>query len=206
MIPTSTVQMRFDPMVRKVSSKCRRFRSACNSNSKGFTITEMVVTIVILSFFVILVTMNLSGLLGKSSFESVSNNFVGTLQAAANSASQSDRRYEVTIDLVEQYYIFREITGSNLSEVLEEEIIEESYFSDDCFVDYVVFDDGEYTEESRVKFRTSKSGFQYGGKIVLQDKQGNLYSVLVNRLSRVVKLVKGDVEILTPKRDDEMLY
>jgi hypothetical protein len=205
-MPTSTVLTLFDLMKMNMLAKCRSFGSNRKSRCDAYTITEMVVTIVILSFFVILVTMSLSGLLNKSSFDSVSGDFVGTLQDSVTAASHSDRRFEVIIDLVEQYYTFREITSPDLSEVLEEEIISENFFTDDCFVDYVIFDDGEYTEESRVKFRTSKSGFQYGGKIVLRDKQGNLYSVLVNRLSRVVKLVKGDVEILTPKRDDEMFY
>jgi hypothetical protein len=48
------------------------------------------------------------------------------MQMAVSAAAESDRRYEVIIDLTEQSYLLRQITSPDLSEVLDEEIIAES--------------------------------------------------------------------------------
>ena len=56
------------------------------------------------------------------------------------------------------------------------------------------------------KFRAGHTGWQYGGKIVLLDEQEQPYSVVVNRMSRVVALRKGDFELLMPKAKDEVLF
>jgi len=45
------------------------------------------------------------------------------MQMAASSAAETGRRYEVIIDPTDQSYLLREITSSDLSEVLEEEIV-----------------------------------------------------------------------------------
>jgi hypothetical protein len=121
------------------------------------------------------------------------------MQMAASAAAESDRRYEVIIDMAEQSYTLRQITSPDISQVLEEEIIVKNDFSDNCRVAYVLFDDGDYTNEGRAKFRAGHSGWQYGGKIVLLDSEERPYSVVVNRLNRIVTLKKGDVELLMPK-------
>ena len=126
------------------------------------------------------------------------------MQMAASTAAESDRRYEVIVDLTEQSYLLRQITTPDLSEVLEEEIIVENDFGDNCQVAYVEFDDGEYTNEGRAKFRAGHSGWQYGGKIVLLDTDEQAYSVVVNRLNRIITLKEGDVGFLVPK--DEMPF
>jgi hypothetical protein len=125
---------------------------------------------------------------------------------AANAAAESDRRYEVIIDLTEQKYMLREITSPDLTQVLEEEIIVEDEFSENCWVAYVIFDDGEYTNEGRAKFRAGHSGWQYGGKIVLLDEDGQPYSIVVNRLSGIIVLKDDDVEILLPRPRDEVPF
>ena len=55
-------------------------------------------------------------------------------------------------------------------------------------------------------FRTGKAGWQYGGKIVVADSEGNEYSIVINRLSRMIQLKPGDVKILTPRSPDEMVF
>ncbi len=149
---------------------------------------------------------NLSGLLTSHSFKAQVQDFVSTMQMAASTAAESDRRYEVIVDIGQQSYMLREITSPDLSQVLEEEIIVENDFSDNCRVIYVLFDDGDYTNEGRAKFRTGHSGWQYGGKIALLDENEQEYSVVVNRLSRIIELKKGYVEFLVPKFKDDVPF
>ncbi len=180
-------------------------RYTLNANP-GFTLTESIVVVLIISLFVLMAMTNLFGLLGKNTFKAQAQELVSTMQMAASAAAQSDRRYEVIIDLTEQTYMLRQITTPDISEVLDEEIIVENDFSDNCSVVYVLFDDGEYTNEGRAKFRAGRSGWQYGGKIVLFDKNEQEYSVVVNRLNRIITLKEGDVELLMPRDKNEMLF
>jgi prepilin-type N-terminal cleavage/methylation domain-containing protein len=176
---------------------------------RAFTLTELIVVIVIVSLFVLLAVTNLAGLLRKNTFRAQVQEFVSTMQAAASAAAESDRRYEVIIDLAEQSYTLRQISSTHLpSDVLEEEIIVKNDFSDNCRVVYVLFDDLTETDEETIKafFRAGHAGWQAGGKIVLLDKEEQPYSVIVNRLNRIVTLKEGDVEFLIPKRADEVPF
>ena len=49
------------------------------------------------------------------------------------------------------------------------------------------------------KFRAGHAGWQNGGKIVLLDENEQPYTIVVNRINRIVTLKKGDVELLMPK-------
>jgi len=184
----------------------RDTRYAIRNTRRGFTLTELVVVILVVSMFVLLAQMHLFGLLRKNTFRAQVQEFVSTMQMAASAAAQSDRRYEVIIDIPEQGYILRQITTPDLSEVLEEEIIVEDAFGDNCRVAYVMFDDGEFTSQDRAKFRAGHSGWAYGGKIVLLDEKEQPYSIVVNRLNRIITLEQGDVELLEPKNKDDMLF
>ena len=218
MMPICSVLMLTDAYMRKcVNAKMRkradalthsRIYPSTHSRIHGFTLTELIVVILIISLFLLLAMTNLFGLLGKSTFRAQVQEFVSTMQMAASAAAESDRRYEVIIDLTEQNYVLREITSPDLSGVLEEEIIVKSDFSDNCRVDYVLFDDGDETdpEHMRAKFRAGHSGWQYGGKIVLLDEDERVYSVVVNRMNRIITLKKGDVEILLPKAKNEVPF
>jgi hypothetical protein len=61
----------------------------------------------------------------------------------------------------------------------------------------------EDQETSTSHFVVGKSGWQYGGKIGLTDIDGNEYSIIVNRMSRNIKLEEGDVYpyFLEPKEN-----
>ncbi|MHC4530810.1 MAG: hypothetical protein ACYSXD_04505, partial [Planctomycetota bacterium] len=89
---------------------------------------------------------------------------------------------------------------------LEEEIIIINDFGESCRVSYIEFDDGEYVSDGWAKFRVGRSGWQYGGKIVLLDRDLRPYSVVVNRISRVISLQVGDVELLRPKAEYEVPF
>lgn len=173
---------------------------------RGFTLAELLVVLVIMSLFVALGRIHLFGLLGRSTFKAQMQAFVSTMQMAARAAAESDRRYEVIIDLEEQNYLLREITNPDLSVVLEEEIILAADFSENCRVDYVQFDDAESTNEGRAKFRAGRAGWAYGGKIVFFDRAEQPYSVVVNRLNRLVRLEEGDVRLLEPRTKDDLPF
>ena len=225
MMPTFTAQTRIDTYTRKYEYEKMRDRtsvlthtrvhaSAC-SCARAFTLTELVVVILIISLFVLLVMMNLFGLVRKNTFKVQANEFVTTMQMAASAAAESDRRYEVIIDLTEQSYMLRQITSPDLfADVLEEEIIVENNFGNNCWAEYILFDDFEitdresysFTNEGRAKFRAGRSGWQYGGVIVLLDEDDRPYTVVVNRISRVVTLKEGELEPLVPRGQDEMSF
>ena len=212
MIPICSALMLTDgQMVRRLDGQTvpsSRFTVSSFHRYSGFTLTELIVVILIISLFLLLAMMNLFGLLRENTFRAQVQEFASTMQMAASAAAESDRRYEVIIDLTEQNYVLREITSPDLSGVLEEEIIVKSDFSDNCRVDYVLFDDADETdpEHMRAKFRAGHSGWQYGGKIVLLDGDEQAYSVVVNRMNRIITLKKGDVEILMPKTKNEVPF
>ena len=217
-MPTFTAQTRVNGYMRKCVyakmhdctnvSRHRRIRASAHLRNHGFTLTELAVVIVMLSVFVLLTVPNLFGLLRKNRFELQAHEFVSTMQMAAAAAAESDRRYEVIIDLTEQSYTLRQITSPDLFQILEEEIIATNEFGINCQVLYVLFDDLMETDEDHqvAKFRAGHAGWQYGGKVVLLDEQEQPYSVLVSRKNRVVTLMKGDVEFLLPKAKDEVLF
>jgi prepilin-type N-terminal cleavage/methylation domain-containing protein len=180
--------------------------ASARSRMRGFTLTELIMVVLIVSLLVLLALLNLSALLGRNTFRARVQELVSTMQMTASTAAESDRRYEVIIDITEQGYLLRQITTPDLSQVLEEEIIVENYLSDNCRVDYVLFDDGEYANEGSAKFRAGHSGWAYGGKIVLLDEDEQPYSVVVNRLNRTITLEEGDVELLEPKPKDELPF
>ena len=172
----------------------------------GSTLAELVVVIVVVGMFVLMAHVHLFGLLRRNTFRAQLEEFVSAMRMAATAAAETGRRYEVIIDPIEQGFILREITSPDLSQVLEEEIIIENYFGRNCHVAYVEFDDGTYTNDFRAKFRAGLSGWQYGGKIVLMDEDERAYSVVVNRLNRMVVLKEGDVLLMQPRPKDEMLF
>jgi type II secretory pathway pseudopilin PulG len=167
---------------------------------------ELMVVIVVVSMFALFAQIHLFGLLRKSTFRAQVQELVSTMQMAANAAAESDRRYEVIIDIPEQRYMLRQITNPDLSQVLEEEVIVEDSFSPNCRVVYVRFDDGDFTSEDRAKFRAGHSGWAYGGKIVLLDEKEQPYSIVVSRLNRMITLEQGNVELLWPKTKDEVPF
>ena len=186
----------------------RDMRIKCDLRNarRGFSMAELLVVLVVLSLFVRLAQVHLFGLLERHTFKAQVQEFVSTMQMAASAAAESDRRYEVIIDIAEQNYLLREITNPDLSEVLEEEIIIQADLGENCRVVYVEFDDAEYTNEGRAKFRAGRSGWAYGGNIVLMDRKEQPYSLVINRLNRIVGLEEGDVLLLQTKARDDIRF
>ena len=175
---------------------------------KAFVLSEVVVVVFIVAMFAMLAMFNLGSMIYNNSFKNQSHEFIKVLKMAATAAAETGRRYEVILDFAEQTYILRQITTGLVAveDILEEEIILTGEFDDDFQLSYVMFDDGEATNDAPALFRAGKAGWQYGGKIVVSDSQGNESSIVVNRLSRMIEFKYGDVEILMPRSPDEMVF
>jgi type II secretory pathway pseudopilin PulG len=175
-------------------------------HAHAFTLIELILVMTMLSLLILLVQTNLFGVLRRQGFKAQVQDFVSTMQMAAASAAENGRRYEVLIDPTEQSYLLREITSTNLSEVLEEEIVTEGQFGNNCRLSYIEFDDGDSTNNERSKFRVGPAGWTYGGKVVFLDESEQPYAVIVNRLTPLIELVVGDPSLMTPKGKDEVPF
>jgi prepilin-type N-terminal cleavage/methylation domain-containing protein len=177
-----------------------------SARGRGFTLVELIVVVSLLALLVLMAQVNLFGALRRSQFKADVQEFVSAMQMAAAAAAETGRRYEVIVDITEQGFLLREISSSNLAEILDEEIIMQGYFGENCQVVYVEFDDGAYTNESAAKFRAGHGGWHYGGKIVFLDESEQAHAVVVSRISPMVRLVQGDPALMTPKAKDEVPF
>ena len=177
-----------------------------DSAASGAVLAEVVMVLLIISLFTAIAMINLSGALAVDSFKDRANDLVKLFQMAETSAAQTGKRYEIVIDFTQNGYLLREITTGLVAveDILEEEIIQTGWFTDKFQLSYVMFDDGQWTNEAPALFRVGKSGWQYGGKIVVTDADGKQYSIVVNRLSRKTDIVEGDAIVLAPKSEEEM--
>ena len=172
----------------------------------GLTLLEMVITITLISLFIMLANGVVVSRVHKYAFKAGIQDFLSTVQMAAATAAETGRRYEVSIYPMEQAYRLREISSSQLDDVREEDIIDEGSFGEACRVDYIEFDDGEMSRLDPVHFRVGHRGWAYGGKIVFLNQDDLPVTVLINRLNRTVELVDGDVDLLKPKSKEELPF
>ena len=191
---------------RRYLAKWRLTRDPLGATRHGFTLAESMVVIVVFSLLIMLAAPNFKGVITKNSFKAKSQGLISALEAASTSAEQSGKRYEVIIDIPQQSFLLREISSSNLADVLDEEIIAAEDFGVNCSVSYVLFDDGQFTNEDRAKFRASRSGWQFGGVIVLLDSEGQPWSIVIDRLSNIVRLEPGEAQITWPRSKDELPF
>lgn len=180
-----------------------------HSHTRGFTMAELLVVVAIVSLFVAMAQIHLFGLLRKNTFKAQTQELVSTLQMAASAAAETGRRYEILIDITEQSYELKNITGSEIyvdkPDETPGEIIVQNYLTENCRLVYVWFDDGIDTN-ARAWFRVGPSGWQNGGKIVLLDEREQPYSIVINRINRIVVLEEGDLELLEPKPKDDLPF
>ena len=192
----------------------RRFKS---ETKDGFTLIETIIVLGILSLLTGLAMVNFMGKAGKSSFKKEAMEIVNTLKIAQNAAAQSDRRYIVMFDFIEQTYTMKEIrTLDDFFLIVEEdegETISETQLSERCMIEYIIFDNlkedtrnsGDLEDQAQLKtyFVAGRSGWQNGGKIGLTDTDGNEYSIIVNRMSKSIILEEGDIDpyFLEPKEN-----
>ena len=203
-----TAPMRIDNATADAGRLCARIKA--RRPVRALVLIELIIVIAIMLMMVGLTTFSLSAVSTRSKFEKGAYTFINVLKMAQNAAAESDRRYAVILDFDEQTYTLRQFASLDLETIPPEEaIITTGNFTDQCYLDYVLFDDFEDTmdeEAYEARFYAGHSGWQYGGKIVLLDANGNPYSVIVNRLSRVITLQPGDVEILAPQYQEDVPF
>jgi len=168
-------------------SKCMNAKShqgevLPHSHTHGFTMAELLVVVAIVSLFVAMAQIHLFGLLRKNKFKAQIQELVSTMQMAASSAAETGRRYEIIIDITDQSYGLKHITGSEI------------------YVDTPDETPGEMIVHNYL------TGWQNGGKIVLLDEKEQPYSIVVNRINRIVVLEEGDLELLEPKPKDDLPF
>lgn len=137
---------------------------------------------------------------GNQRFKRQADQLVNTFQMACNAAAQSDRRYAVILDFSEQAFILREFQTLDLETMdPDEAIIQTGYFSEALTLDYVMYDDMEDTRDSEnvteVRFLAGKSGWQYGGIVVLLDDEGMPWTIAIHRFAKPVELLKGEWDL-----------
>lgn len=176
---------------------------------KALVLTELIIVIFIIGLMASIAVMNFPAMVARRQFESQAHQFIDIIKKAITASAEGGKRYAIILDFDEQTYVLKEITQ------LYEEVIHDEqtptmitgYFTEQCQLDYVIFDDGFDSREplegdeylSGVSFYTGKSGFDLGGHIILIDYDGNPYSIILNRLSRTVELLQGeDYEIAEP--------
>jgi Tfp pilus assembly protein FimT len=177
------------------------------ARAEAFTLVELLVVMTLISLMVVMAQANLFGMLRRSTFKAQVQDFVSTMQMAASRAAESSQRYEVIINLADQSYLLRELTGSDLtSDPSAEQILTQGVFRGNCRCAYVEFDDGTYTNESKAKFRAGHLGWQYGGKVVFLDESEQPYAVVVNRVTPIIQLLEGNPPLMTPKTKEEVPF
>jgi len=183
--------------------------SSIENRECGFTMAELLVVLAVVSLFVLMAQIHLFGLLRKNTFRAQTQELVSTMQMAASAAAETGRRYEIIIDITEQEYTLKELTGSEIyvdnPEETPGEIIVQNNLTENCRLVYVWFDDGIDTN-TKAWFRVGPSGWQNGGKIVLLDEKDQPYTIVVNRINRLVVLEEGDIELLEPRSKNDLPF
>jgi prepilin-type N-terminal cleavage/methylation domain-containing protein len=209
-----SAQMQTKPDVRyRILDACKtqnEYRESRIRNRKfGFTLAELLVVLAIVSLFVLMAQIHLFGLLRKSTFRAQTQELVSTMQMAASAAAETGRRYEIKIDISEQAYELKQITGPEINvdnpDETPGEVIVQNNLTENCRLTYVWFDDGVDTN-TRAWFRVGPSGWQNGGKIVLLDEKDRPYTIVINRINRIVVLEEGDIELLEPKSKNDLPF
>jgi hypothetical protein len=205
-MPTCTAPMRIDKTFE--GTGCETFSPP--ARRRALVLVEMLLVLIMIGLMTSLAMLNFSSVFTKAKFEREVNNFLNVLKMAQDGAAESDKRYAVILNFDEQSYTLRQFDSLSLDVIPDEEaIITTGYFTGECYLDWILFDDFEYAIEEtafEARFYAGHSGWQYGGKIVLLDADGNPYSIVINRLSRVITLQPGDVEILEPQYQEDVPF
>ena len=183
-----------------------------NRRSSGLVLIELLIVVSLIAMLTAVATLSLGPMFSRKQFEKEAYAIIDIMKKAQYAAAQTDRRYAVVFDFIEDAYILRQFATLDLESIPEDEaILSQTFFTQNCQLDYVLFDDfmdtreeGETIDEAR--FYAGRSGWQHGGKIVLVDVDGNPYSIIVNRLCGKITLEPGDVDILVPVDRDELRF
>jgi prepilin-type N-terminal cleavage/methylation domain-containing protein len=178
---------------------------------KGFVLVEMLMVVALVGLMAAVAAISFSAMLGNLKFKRQAEELVNAFKMAQNAAATTDRRYAVVLDFTEQAYILRQFQSVDLlTPDPEEAIIQTKYFSEALTLDYVLYDDLEDTRDAdnvtEARFLAGRSGWQYGGKVVLLDEDGKPWTIVIHRFARPVELLQGDVGFLLPQQKDSIPF
>jgi type II secretory pathway pseudopilin PulG len=186
-----------------VLTRCRR---------GGLVLIELLMVVALLGLMTGIAMLGFGAMWGDTHFKSRAEQLVNTFQMAYEAALQSDRRYAVILDQLNNVYILRQFETLDLQTLPDDEaIITVGRFDEDFQFDYVLYDDLEDTRErgesfTEARFYAGRAGWQFGGKVVLRDREGRPWSIVIHRLGKPVQLVEGDAEILLPQTADKVPF
>ena len=159
--------------------------------ARGLVLMELLIVIAILSMMVALASLAFTPRMLFSNTERSAQQFMRALKMALNASAESDQRY-ATLDK---------------DQILAEQpVLMTGKFHEDFQLSYVRFDDAQDTRNwdvsqasyFRVWLMAGHGGWQNGAKIVVLDREGNPYTIITNRFSKVITLLPGDMDILEP--------
>ena len=177
----------------------------------GFVLVEMLLVVGLIALMTGMAMISFGAMWGNLRFKRQAEQLVAAFQMAQNAAAQSDRRYAVVLDFSEQGYILRQFKSLDLQTMdPEEAIIQTVHFNESLTIDYVQYDDLEDTRDAEnvteARFLAGRAGWQYGGKVVLLDEDGNPWTIVIHRMAKPVQLFKGDVEIYLPQYPENVPF
>lgn len=170
----------------------------------GFVLIEMLMVVGLIGLMAVVATVGFSAMWGNLRFKREAEKLVSVFQMAYNATAQSDRRYAVVLDLIEQSFTLREFKTLDLETMdPDEAIIQTGYFSEALTLDYVMYDDetflaSENLEDldlAQTRFLAGRAGWQYGGIVVLRDADGMPWTLVIHRMARPVELFEGEWDL-----------
>lgn len=177
-------------------------------NSTAFSLIEMMVVLFLLSLVTMMSIIGYSNFALRLKFKDKTSDIINTFRMAAVSADQSNRRYAVLVDFTDYTYTLYDVKTSHpydRDNLLDEDIIKSGEFGEYCQLEFVQFDDSPKTidggEEGSALFVVGHAGWDYGGKVVVSDHDGNLHSIVISRMNKNVKIYPGDITIEKPELD-----
>ena len=179
---------------------------------RAMVLAEMIMVVGLIGLMAGIAMIGFGAMWGNSRFKSRAEDLANAFQMAYEAAVQSDRRYAVILDQYNSRYILRQFETLDFSVLPDEDaIILVGSFDDDFQFDYVLYDDFENTQDRGEDFREARfyagrAGWQYGGIVVLRDRAGNPWSIVIHRLGRPVQVVEGYAEMLAPQTGDKVPF
>ena len=170
----------------------------------GFVLIEILMVVGLIGLMAAVAMIGFGAMWGNLRFRRQADQLVNTFQMAYNAAAESDRRYAVILDLIEQSFTLREFKTLDLETMdPDEAIIQTEYFNEAMTIDYVLYDDLDFLslDESagqsvaQARFLAGHSGWQFGGVVVLRDADGMPWTLVIRRFAKPVQLLEGEWDL-----------
>ncbi|MFI4911453.1 MAG: Tfp pilus assembly protein FimT/FimU [Sedimentisphaeraceae bacterium JB056] len=178
-------------------------------SNRGFSMAEMIMAMFLVALISAIGLIGFTGFSGGYKFRSKLDSIASLFARSATAASENGRRYGIIFDFIDMSYAMYEVNttdpySEDFANLLEEDLIERGYFDKDCQLLYIEFDDGEMIdggEQGRTLFVVGPAGWDFGGKVVLSNYDGEIYTIVVGRLENRPKVVEGEAMLAEPVFD-----